>query len=200
MDHRSNDFKNLIQTDITSFLRLNSQKLLVLDRFKELEELSIKKLRKIARYHKIKSRSKMDRIELTENIILFKKKDLTFHEWKIILGNDWKLYGNNQCFIYKDNTMIIGSLSKFDEILKIQNISGILVQLNEHLNLDNISKNIERKNSYIVVKFGEYYYDFVLLGEAFRILGLKISLLQNIHGTIVLKSNLKFIIISPLTM
>ena len=200
MDRRSSDFKNLIQTEITSFSKLTSRNLLVFEMSKELEKLSIKKLQKIARYHKIKSRSKMDKNELINNIVLFKKSDLTIDEWKNILGNDWKLHGNNQCFIYKDNTMIIGNLTKFHEILKIQNISDNLIQVNENLNLKNVSKIIERKNSYIVVKFGTYFYDFVLIGEAFRILGPKLTLLQNNHGTIILKSHLKFIIIAPLTI
>ncbi len=200
MDHKGNDFKNLIQTEITSFSKLASQKLLVSEKFKELEKLSLKELQRIARYHKIKSRSKMVKNELIDNIVLFKKSDLTIGEWKNILGNDWKLHGNNHCFIYKDNAMIVGNLSKFDEILKIQNISDNLIQVNEDLNLKNVSKIIERKSSYIVVKFGIYNYDFILIGEAFRILGPDITLLQNNLGTIILKSHLKFIILAPLTI
>ncbi|MHA1253698.1 MAG: Rho termination factor N-terminal domain-containing protein [Candidatus Helarchaeota archaeon] len=198
MNNRNIDSRDLIQTDITSFLKLNSQKIIVNEIFKELKSLSVKKLQEIARYHKIKNRSKMDKTQLIKSIILYKKNDLSIEEWKKILGDKWKLHENGLFFIYKDNSMISGNLTKLNKTLKIQNISFNPIQIKKDLTLKDLSKIIKRKNSFIVVKFGTFLYDFNLIGEAFRILGPNISLLQNSYGTIILKSLSKFIIIAPL--
>ncbi|MHA1285728.1 MAG: Rho termination factor N-terminal domain-containing protein [Promethearchaeota archaeon] len=198
MNNRNIDSRDLIQTDITSFLKLNSQKIIVNEIFKELKSLSVKKLQEIARYHKIKNRSKMDKTQLIKSIILYKKNDLSIEEWKKILGDKWKLHENGLFFIYKDNSMISGNLTKLNKTLKIQNISFNPIQIKKDLTLKDLSKIIKRKTSFIVVKFGTFLYDFNLIGEAFRILGPNISLLQNSYGTIILKSLSKFIIIAPL--
>ena len=121
--------------------------------------------------------------------MIIKKQVLTLEEWKNILGSDWKLHPSNDFFLYVYDSMIVGNNSKLNQILDLQNISADFDYLNWELSLEDISKIIERKNSFIIVKFGGLDYDFILIGEAFRILGSQISLLQNKDGMIMLKTD-----------
>jgi len=190
--------KRIIQSDILFFIKKQSNLLELSPIYQQLKSLSLKRLQQIAKHHKIYRRSRMNRNELIKNIELYKKENITDEEWRKILGADWKLYIEGDFYIFKDNSMIIGELSRFNDILQFQNISTNLNPIKNDLNLKDISKKIERKNSFIVIKFGTYFYDFNLIGEAFRILGPELLLLQNNHGTIILKSIYKFIIIAPL--
>lgn len=197
MNLRNLELKDLVQTDITSFLRINSQKIITSEIFKSLEKSSIKELQKIARYHKIKRRSKMDKKKLIQHILLYKKTELSEIEWKKILGDEWVQLFDINCFINNKKSMIVGPMDSLKLILKVRNIENNYKVIKSQIEIEDIANEIIRKESYLVVNYNDYYYDFVLIGNAFQILGKKLRLNQNSNGFLLLNNPNKFSLIAP---
>ncbi len=198
MNLKNNEFKDLFQTEITSFLRKNSQKIITSDMFKELETCSIKELQKIARSHKIKRRSKMDKNELIDNILLYKKSNLTEVEWRKILGDEWIKLSDINCFINKKKSMIIGLMDSLKTTSKVRNIDYSFKLIKNQIEIEDIVNISTRKESNIVAKYNQYFYDYVLIGKCFQVLGKGLKLCQNNQGFLLLNNQKKFCLIAPM--
>ena len=198
MNRRKIELKDLVQTDITSFLRINSQEIITSDIFKELKTSSIKELQKIARYHKIKRRSKMDKNELIKNILLYKKTDLSEAEWKRILGDEWIQLSDPNCFINNKKSMIIGLMNSLKTISGVRNINCNFELIKNQIEIEDIANISTRKESHIVVNYNNYFYDFGLIGKGFQVLGKGLKLCRNDQGFLLLNDQKKFCLIAPL--
>ena len=198
MNFKDIELKDLVQTDITSFLRINSQKIITSDIFKELKTYSVKQLQKIARSHKIKKRSNMAKSELIDNILLYKKTDLTEAEWRKILGDEWIQLSDINCFINKKGSMIIGLMDSLKIISKVRNIDYNFELIKKQLEIEEVVDLSTRKESHIVTKYNHYFYDFILIGKGFQVLGKGLKLCQNNQGFLLLNNQKKFCLVAPM--
>ena len=93
--------------------------------------------------------------------------------------------------------MIVGTMDSLKLILKVRNIENNYKVIKSQIEIEDIANEIIRKESYLVVNYNDYYYDFVLIGNAFQILGKKLRLNQNSNGFLLLNNPNKFSLIAP---
>ena len=166
--------------------------------FIDYHSLNMRQLQEFARSRKIPNRSRMGRSELADFLSLYDKSDPSEEELQQMLGKGWTPLQNRLGFIYKEKTIICGILSSFNQFVQETHISGSFELLDTDLRREELETSIEIKNSFQVIRFNTFFYQFELLVEVIRILGNIRATFQNDDGILLCLNETKFAMIMPI--